>query len=884
MKKIVTIFLSMMFGVSLFAAPVSQEAAQKVALSYYKHYNAKTSDYAISSVFVNNYDGLTTFYVFKFQSGGFVIISADDAVIPVLGYSECGYFDENNMPPNESAWLENYSKEIEYIVINNIDNKETVKQWNDTRNGIFNNLKLSVNPLCATTWDQDSPYNQSCPSNTYAGCVATAMAQVMKKWNYPATGSGSHSYTTATNGYTCSANFGATNYDWTNMLNSYSGGSTSAQKAAVATLIYHCGVSVNMDYDASGSGAYTWDVQTSLINFFNYSPSAEVQFKDYFTSTNWSNMLKAELDEGRPVLYSGDDGSAGHAFVCDGYNISGLFHFNWGWSGSANGYFSIGSLNPIGYSFNQNNMAVVRIIPPLGQPVADFTADNTIPPVGSNVNFTDLSANNPTSWYWTFEGGSPSTSTAQNPTNITYSTAGLYQVTLTVSNASGSDTKIKVQYINVGGVPSAWIKQNTGLSNSSGGISSISIVNPYVVWASEIDETGSTTSFLQGFTRTENGGVTWTSGTITFTGSTSFGIANLCALSDLVCYAAMYPGSAANGGYVAKTVDGGATWSIANSPNYSSSWLNLVHFFDANNGVAMGDPSGTDYIIFTTSNGGTSWTQVSTTSLPNCTSGETGITTMYDTYQNNIWFGTSKGRVYHSTDKGLTWTVATTGLGSSAVVMPVFKDALYGIAVGTSNSTGAYIGMKKTTDGGATWTTITPTGYYVKNPNIDFVPGTTSMWVDGAAYPGSGSSYSINDCASFLDIDTASTVQYTCVQFLDANTGWAGTLNESSTVGGIYKWNPSILVGTNDILQKWDNISIFPNPASTELHVIISEIVSGSYEITLYNLQGQPLYTVNANDSETIFDISQLPAGIYCIKILGNGICTTERVVKCLNH
>jgi PKD repeat protein len=881
MKKIITILMLMIFGMSLYAAPVSQEAAQKVAVSFYKHYNTKTSDYTVSDVVTNSYNGLVTFYVFNFQAGGFVMVSADDAVIPVLASSETDLYDPNNLPVNESEWLENYSKEIEYIVNNNFDNTETSKQWKNIEKGVFHDTKFIVTPICSTLWDQGSPYNQLCPSSSYTGCVATAMAQIMKKWAYPITGSGSHSYTTTTNGYTCSANFGTTTYDWANMINDYSGGSNSTQKTAVATLMYHCGVSVNMDYDQSGSGAYSWDVPNSLITYFNYSPSAEIQFLANFTTANWITMLKTELDAGRPVYYSGDDGSSGHAFVCDGYNASSQFHFNWGWSGSGNTYCTIGNLNASGYYPNSNNAAVIRIMPPVGQPVANFSSSTTTPAVGGSVDFTDASTNSPATWSWTFEGGSPSTSTAQNPSTITYATAGLYEVTLTVTNANGTDTKTRSQYIDVGGTPSAWIKQNSAFTTASRGINSLCIVNPYIVWAGAYDG-ASPTTYIQEFTRTVNGGNTWIPGTISFTGSTTCAVANMCAFNDTVCFAAMYPGAAANGGYVAKTTNGGTTWSIANSPDYSTSWLNLVYFFDINNGVTMGDPASTDFIIYTTSNGGTSWTQVPVGNIPNCLSGETGIVNMFDAIGNTIWFGTSKGRVYKSVDKGLTWTVAATTMGTASVVTPVFKDANTGIVTGTSNADPyGYLGMRKTTDGGTTWTTITPTGFYVKNPNIDFVPGSTNMWVDCASGPGTGSSYSNNDCSSFIDIDTASTIQYICVKFYDTNTGWAGSFNTSSTDGGIYKWNPSIIVGTNEPESAWDRIAIYPNPASDMVNVEFTNFLNEQATISIYNLIGELVYAEKVNPSFNDIvqiDLTSLKSGIYMVNVNDGTKMVSEKI------
>ncbi len=885
MKKLNLFLLLLAFSFGLFAAPVSLESARIVATNFYKQ-NSVKSNYAVSDVVTYQKEGVNTFYIFIYEAGGFVIVSADDAVIPVLGYSTTDPFDKNNIPVNAASWLNDYNNHIKHIINNNLSNKETLKEWNKIINNQFEKSLQAVTPLCTTTWDQSSPYNQLCPSGSLTGCVATAMSQIMKYWNYPTTGVGTHSYTHATYG-TLTANFGATTYDWANMINSYSGGSTAAQKTAVATIMYHAGVSVDMDYSPSASGAYSFNVPPALINYFNYSTTAEIKFLADFTSANWISMLKDELDASRPVYYSGTGPQGGHAFVCDGYNTSNQFHFNWGWSGWSNGYFAIGSLNPAGDQFNDDNSAVIRIKPPSAAPIANFSADNFYPLVGGSVNFLDNSTNNPTSWSWEFDGGTPATSTAQNPT-VTYNTAGTYQVKLTVTNANGSDYKIKTSYIHPGATPSAWIKQNSGFTAASRGIQTIFIVNPYVVWATAYDGSGAGAT-IQEFTRTTNGGITWKPDTITAdVPLTDFGIANLHAFSDSVCFAAMFPAVAANGGYVIKTVDAGNTWSSVNSPSFATSWLDLVHFFNVNDGLCMGDPAGTDFVVYTTNNGGVTWTQVPVANLPNSLSGEAGITNMFDSYGDNIWFGTTKGRIYRSTDKGLTWTVSATGLGTSSTVTPRFKDALNGIVTGTqSASPYAYLGMKKTTDGGATWTTVTPTGFFVKSPDIDFIPGTSSTWVDvSASLPsattGYGSAYSLDDCSTFLDIDTGS-VQYTSVKFYDINTGWAGGFNSSSTDGGIWKWSNSVLTSVpqiNDAVKF--EVNVYPNPAQDMINIEFSKATENKVIVKVYNVLGETITEKEFAKGTTsgLINLSGNKAGVYLMTIDNGSKVISKRISK----
>lgn len=879
MKKILFSSLIVALSFALFAKPVSQESAQLIAIKWYKHITSgKANDFTVKEAFAALYEGATAYYTFVFNAGGFVMVAADDAVIPVLGYSVDSRFDKNYIPLNASEWFASYEKEINHIIDSKLDNSTTVKEWDAILNENFSKSIEAVSPLCATTWDQGDPYNLLCPpptgTHSYTGCAATAMAQIMKKWNYPNTGNGSHSYSHPNYG-TLTANFGATSYQWGNMINSYYSGGTTAQKQAVATIMYHCGVSIDMDYSPSGSGTISQLVPGAFINYFKYSSTVAIKYKANFTAANWINLLKLELDGGRPMYYSGTDGSSGHAFVCDGYNNSDLFHFNWGYSGWADGYYAMGSLNPGSLSYNMDNTAVIGIKPiDNNVPVANFSADNTTPAIAAPVNFTDLSTNNPTSWSWIFDGGTPSISNIQNPSGVTFSTSGYHTITLTATNSYGSDTKVMSSYINVGGTPSAWTKQNTGFTTAYRGIDQICIVSPLIVWAKAYDGTNLSNPVKE-FSKTTNGGTTWVPGTIAFTNDVNYGVANMYAVSDLIAFAAMYP-TGANGGVIAKTVNGGTTWSVTASPDFSASWLNLVHFFNTNDGVCMGDPSGTDFVIYTTANGGASWTAVPAANIPNANTGEAGTVDFCDAVGNTIWFGTTAGRIFKSIDKGLHWAVSSTGFTNQTNVR--FKDASIGFALlGAAPYT-----VKKTIDGGATWTAFTPTGYFVKMPHLDYIPGTASMWVNVSAGPGKGSSYSLTDCSSFLNIDTGS-VQYTCVSFYNQATGWAGGFNASAIDGGIYKWNNTVITSIeNTVIAAENSITIYPVPANDIINIAFGKTESDKATVSIYDLTGKLIKTENirvlSNDIVQI-DISREKRGLLFITVQNGNSITTKKIL-----
>ena len=893
----------MVLGLGLFANPVSLQSAQQVAVNYYTHITmAKTTDHTVSNVVPMQKDGLTTFYIFTFKAGGFVIVSADDAVMPILGYSDESTLDLNSISPETKDWLDDYSKQIKSIVEANIDNTETSKQWKNIRNNQFESTKgaKDVAALCATTWNQDTYSSASCPSKYPCGCVALATAQVMKKWAYPATGVGTHSYMEPNSGSVLTVNYGTSSYAWASMPNNITSSNT-----AYATMCYQVGVSLNMSYASGGSGANQADIPRALIQNFNYQPSAETQFISNFTGTtgstnaDWIAMLQNELNHGRPVLYAGSDATqGGHSFVFDGYKTSGsTFHVNWGWGASGgNGYFAVGSLNPTGYAFNLYNEAVIRVQPKSAAPIANFTissTSSTTPNIGDPVTFTDLSTNSPTTWAWTFEGGSPATSTSQTPTPVTYAAKGTYMVTLTVTNATGNDTKTISKMIKVGGTPSAWIMQDLGFPKNdlyyNRMVNQVNIVSPKVAWVSIVDGDASAHNTNE-FAVTKDGGTTWRIDTLTFTytynstsyPSTNYGIANIQAFDSLNAWAAMYPIMSAHGGLLAKTTDGGLTWTAVD-PGYTSSnssWLDFVHFFNTSKGVCVGDPTSSTatskFGIYTTSNGGSTWTAATTIPL-SYSSSETSVNSApFDAKGDTMWFGTTQGRILRTTNDGVAWTAITTGFGSTnnPTVQPVFKDYLTGI-ITASNSAGTFLGVKSTSNGGTTWTAVTPTGYYVKNPQFAYIPE-NSMWINVASYPGTGSSYSTNG-TSFANVDTGA-VQYTCVKFQSVNAGWAGSV-VSNTNGGIYKWNPQVITGINELPYfNSDKVDIYPNPTSSFVNI---SGISDKAIVNVYNLIGEKIMTKEINPGSgnlAQLDLSGIVEGIYLISVDTGNKLITKRV------
>ena len=304
-------------------------------------------------------DNMAALYVFNSDKSGYMLVSADDNVTPVLGYADSGSFDVADMPPAMKWWLDEYARQIEQ--------SRTVRALAPERPE-----RAPIEPLVTTRWNQDAPYNSMCPkyngSRSMTGCVATAMAQVMKYHSWPATGRGENSYYYQNEWI--SMDFSTVNFDWARMLDSYADGAgNEREKSAVGQLMYACGVSTNMQYTPIESGTADVYVASALVDYFNYDLNIRYAERDYFGMLDWEEFIYDQLKNYGPVQYSGSSDMGGHSFVCDGYSGDGFFHINWGWGGTSDGYFLLSALDPAqqgiggstsGFNYNQAVIANIR--------------------------------------------------------------------------------------------------------------------------------------------------------------------------------------------------------------------------------------------------------------------------------------------------------------------------------------------------------------------------------------------------------------------------------------------------------------------------------------------------------------------------------------------
>lgn len=386
-KSIATFIILCILDFGLYAKPRKVADALNLASTFHSSTNwGKKSKAIDSNTFKLAYTckpkintrslDIVYYYVFNMNTAdGFIIVSGDDRAKPILGYSDNGTFCIDSIPDVFKTWLSTYEKELSYLIsLPENPTNTSITKYIYSYNPDY---KLEVQPLLGNIrWNQGYPYNLLCPiinpitgELAVTGCVATAMAQIMKYHRYPSTGIGNKTY--VPRGFTNSINvdFSQSTYDWDNMLDMYDQKSTNTQKNAVAKLMYDCGVSVSMNYGPS-SGALTTDMAQALIKNFGYDPNIQYYTRDYCSYPEWIDLLKKELNAARPILYGGNSTDVGHQFICDGYNNLGLFHFNWGWGGRSDGYFEISALNPGslgtgggfkgGYNYNQDVIVGVQ--------------------------------------------------------------------------------------------------------------------------------------------------------------------------------------------------------------------------------------------------------------------------------------------------------------------------------------------------------------------------------------------------------------------------------------------------------------------------------------------------------------------------------------------
>lgn len=363
------IYLTIFTVVSVAQGPVSSEKAQRVALQWFCERGPwKVGEVSVKEVIPIRDGEYTLFYAINMFPSGFVLVSGHEGMVPVAAYSFSSWYDESKIPPAAEAWLGQYKAAAADAWRTAVFFKdETLHQWKALLNAPSGQRfqGKSVEPLTFANWNQDWPYNELCPADPagphghcYAGCVPTAMGMIMYYYRWPDTGIGYYSYTQPPYGL-LEADFGNTHYAWDEMTNQIDDSDT-----ALARLLFHIGVACDLVYGPNGSGMYNHKAAYAFRTYFKYAPETQYVFRDS-TNLNWDSLLIAHLDRKMPMYYAGWSvpNVNGHAFVCDGYQGTGYFHFNFGWGGSFNGYYYTGNLTPGGNNFNLAQEVIINCHP-----------------------------------------------------------------------------------------------------------------------------------------------------------------------------------------------------------------------------------------------------------------------------------------------------------------------------------------------------------------------------------------------------------------------------------------------------------------------------------------------------------------------------------------
>ncbi len=376
MKKSISVLYFLLTVMFLFSQnQVSKELAEHVAINCLisktpAEHAEKFIYHDIQSVETITLENIPVFHVVNIEPEGFVIVSATKTYHPVIAFSFTGQFEIPVKAPAVRMWLENEKNKILYSITHHINYEQISNIWAEYEHGDFLNLNKQnekiLLPMLTTQWNQGIYYNEFCPADaagpdgkTYAGCVATAIGQVMNYFRYPLSGTGSYTSDYTTYGIH-TVDYENTEYHWSEMPLK-----ATRSNHPVAELLYHIGVSVDMNYGPNGSGMWNHKAAHTMKTFFGYTDSTQYNFRDT-TTIDWYGMLIDHLDSGIVLYYAGWTDSqyvSGHAFVCDGYQDSTFFHFNWGWGGAYDGYFHIDNLIVGGSDFTTMHEAVINATP-----------------------------------------------------------------------------------------------------------------------------------------------------------------------------------------------------------------------------------------------------------------------------------------------------------------------------------------------------------------------------------------------------------------------------------------------------------------------------------------------------------------------------------------
>jgi len=871
MKNILLVFVLFLLTHRIIADPVSPNDAKVIAENFLKKYSFKNA-IEIKETIIQNYNGEPSFYIFSFTEKGFVIIAADDSAYPILAYSFDGIAPRNVENPSTIWYFERYKKQIDHIKKQKSTSPEIQKQWSNYKNGDFNTSLKSAGPLLTTIWNQSPYYDQFCPQRTPTGCVATAMSQIMNYHQWPLSGNGWHRYTPSKNpGYGEQyAEFGATIYDWTNMPSQLDASSSSTEKTAVATLNYHAGVSVNMDYDQEGSGASSADVLFALTSYFKYDPTTIqlVQF-NVATTTEWLALIKNEIDYSRPVYYDGSsEADGGHAWVCDGYDDSNMLHINWGWGGSYNGYFLATAMNPNDYFFDEYNSIIIGIQPG-GDPqdmlwtkqasgfITKSRGVQFISPVNSRVAWAvanDGTTNNAKvkDFTVTTDGGANWISGTVNATGtLGYGASmicALDQNTawIPLYGPNGGGKIVKTS-----DAGKTWVTQASASFSSPDGFPNVVHFWDFNNGFCMGDPNG---GYFEIYTTT-NGGETWNrvpQNNIPVNFSEEYGVVGYYAVyADIIWFST-------NKGRIFKSVDKGNHWVAYQTPISDTSFE--LSFKDENTGIIQRRGDGNNKIQYKTKNGGETWTEL----IP---SGNFYTASFSFVPNSNLLIST--GSDYTNSFMGVSFS---TDEGNTFNEYADFYKNFQFTAIGAKDENAIWAGgfnSDKYSDGMWHFGKINFAANFSSNKTTANLNDSTIIFTDNSYGSPQTWTWNFGDGAS-PQTETGKgphKVKYTTtgsknVTLTVTKDSEEHQLTKKDIVNIIFPLGIEQITGVS--------LKLYPNPSSGLFQLNTGKNFINA-RIQISDLNGKLIFDKELNKNEKTIDISNQPKGVYLINILADG-------------
>jgi len=825
----------------IFAREVPAATARLVGAHFLQQKGGLDSENELKVIYAPMSAGQVSFYVYG-TSNSFVIVAGDDAVAPILGYAADHQFIAEKMPVQISSFLDGYTEQIDAIVAAHANaSPEVARQWqalqaNEPQPAA---KTTAVSPLLAVTWNQSPYYNADCPYDwagggvSVTGCVATAMAQVMKFWSWPTTGVGMHSYSSSCCG-SLYANFGSTTYSWSSMPNS-----VTSPNAAVAKLMSHCGISVDMNYSASSSGAYvvssaspvTHCAEYALRNYFNYKPTLHGEERSSYSEAAWKSLLKGDLDAGRPIIMAGFGSGGGHCFVADGYDASDFFHMNWGWGGTSNGYFSINALNPGGLGtgggsggYNSNQQAIIGLTPNTGGSTASMVLAD-----------------------WVYV----------SPATIFYSTSFSVSTRVKNTGTSAFSGTYCAAAFNSSGAFVTYVDSVTGASLGAGVTSSVLSFS-----------TTGLLSMLPGsytigiFYRTPGGGWVSVGNAGSYTNYEPLDVVNHNPL-QLASTMTLAPTTFVQGSAASVTLNLQNDDFVAFSGSYDVSLYNLDGSFNSTiqtlSGMSL--PAGYTYLS------------------PYLTFSTSSITAAPGTYLMAVTY-----------NPGATWYICGSDYFTNPIMVTVVAPPPSPDIYEVNNTAATAYTLPLTWSGDVASKSTTGSNIHVTSDN-DFYKIVLASEYDYAITARVNDVVSKDDAATY-DIDavwsysTDNGATWSAV-YTDVMTG---TINLTGGTGGtvIFKVSPAFAGNTGKYLLKLSNItrtapsalpevhlegvSVYPNPATDLLNVDLSGTGAHALSVSISDVQGRVMLSQALNNiSQITVPVQSLPVGNYILNLQTDG-------------